>query len=242
MSEEQGHIYGELESVKFNYRREDYYKYVEYLKEHPPSLDDFMHDFTAYVGHMSLNRVLTIYELYKKTLGLAGHIADIGVYKGASSLLFAKLIKIFEAESLTLCHGFDWFEGTKTGKVDSKLVVDGGYKTDYNSIINLVKKQNMDNILKIHKLDLTKDLGAFFAKNRHLKFKLVMMDAGTYDVMKASIPYFYERLIPGGIMIFDEYSHEFAPGETFAISEILPNAIVRTIPNSWMPNAYIIKE
>lgn len=242
MPEEQGHTYGEFESVKFNHRRDDYYKYVEYLKEHPPSLDDFMHDFTAYVGHMSLNRVLTIYELYKKTLGLAGHIADIGVYKGASSLLFAKLIKIFEAESLTLCHGFDWFEGTKTGEGDSKLVIDGGYKTDYNSIINLVKKQNMDNILKIHKLDLTKDLEAFFGKNRHLKFKLVMMDAGTYDVMKASIPYFYEKLIPGGIMIFDQYSHEFAPGETLAISEILPNAIVRTIPNSWMPNAYIIKE
>jgi hypothetical protein len=242
MPEKQGHEYGEFESVKFNDRRHKYYEYLEYLALNNPSIEDLLHDFTAYVGHMSLNRVLTIYELYKKTLGLAGHIADVGVYKGASSLLFAKLIKIFEAESLTLCHGFDWFEGSKIGEKDSKLVLDGGYKTDYENIIELVKKQGFDNILKIHKLDLTKDLGSFFTKHPHLKFKLVMMDAGTYDVMSASIPCFYERLLPGGIMIFDQYSHEFAPGETLAISEILPKAIVRTLPNSWMPNAYIIKD
>lgn len=242
MPEEQGHTYGELESIKFNHRRKDYYEYVDYLKNNQPSIEDFLHDFTAYVGHMSLNRVLTIYELYKKTLGLAGHIADVGVYKGASSLLFAKLIKIFESESLTLCHGFDWFEGTKTGASDSDLVIDGGYKTDYESVSKLIRMQKMDNILKIHKLDLTKDLDAFFDKNKHLKFKLVMMDAGTYDVMKTSIPFFYERLLPGGIMIFDEYTHEFAPGETQAISELLPQVVVRTLQNAWMPNAYIIKE
>jgi hypothetical protein len=46
----------------------------------------------------------------------------------------------------------------------------------------------------------------------------------------------------GGIMIFDQYAHEFAPGECGALHEILPNAAVRTIPNSWMPNAYVIKE
>lgn len=242
MSEGQGHIYGELESIKFNYRREQYYNYLAYLKKKSPEIDDYMHDFTAYIGHMSLHRVLTIYELYKKTLGLAGHIADIGVYKGASSLLFAKLIKIYEPESLTLCHGFDWFEGAKKGENDSRLVLDGGYKADYEKLIELIDKQGFEHILKIHKLDLTKDLGDFFYKYPHLKFKLVMMDAGIYEVMKESIPHFYKRLATGGIMIFDQYSHEFAPGETIAIDEILPNAIVRTIPGSWMPNAYIVKE
>jgi len=45
---------------------------------------------------MSLNRIITLYEIYKKTLGLNGHIAELGVYKGSGSLLFAKLVKIFE--------------------------------------------------------------------------------------------------------------------------------------------------
>lgn len=42
-------------------------------------------------------------------------------------------------------------------------------------------------------------------------------------------------------MIFDQYSCQFAPGETLAIHELLPNVEVHTISNSWMPNAYIIK-
>lgn len=241
MPEEQGHIYGQYESMKFDYRREKYCDYLQYLKKNPPSIEDFLHDFTAYVGHMSLNRVLTIYEIYKKTLGLAGHIADVGVYKGASSLLFAKLVKIFEAESLTLIHGFDWFEGMKVTEKDSDLSLSGGYKTDYESIVKLVEKQNFSNILKIHKMDLTKDCPQFFNTHKHLKFKLVMMDAGMYDVMKAAIPFFWDRLITGGIMIFDQYSHEFAQGETMAVDEVLPNAIIHSVPTAWMPNAYIIK-
>ncbi len=242
MSENKGHKYGVLESIKFDNRRAKYYEYVDYLKRNTPSVEDFLQDFSAYVGHMSLNRVLTIYELYKKTLGLAGHIADVGVYKGASSLLFTKLIKIFESESLTLCHGFDWFEGMAPTSIDSSLLSKGGDKSDYEGIMNLVEKQNFSNILKIHKLNLLTDCPKFFENNKHLKFKLVMMDAGTYDVMKAAIPYFWERLLKGGIMIFDQYSCEFAQGETLAINEVLPDVEIRTLPNSWMPNAYIVKE
>ncbi len=235
---------GTLEGQKFDYRRKEYYEYIEYLKEEDrEGISGFLEHFTAYVGHMSLNRAFTIYEIYKKTLGLAGHIADVGVYKGASSLLFAKLIKIFESEALTMCHGFDWFEGTGgLTDADSDLVAVGSYKAEYESIKKLIEKQGFDNILKIHKLNLMTDLNDFFKKNEHLRFKLVMMDAGVYEVMKAAIPFFWERLNRGGIMIFDQYACQFAPGETLAIHELLPGVKVNTIPNSWMPNAYIVKE
>lgn len=241
MTEKQGHIYGNLESMKFEYRRNNYYSYIDFLKSNPPEIEDLLQDFTAYTGHMSLNRTLTLYELYKKVLGMAGHIADVGVYKGATSLLFAKLIKIFEHESLTLCHGFDWFEGMKPSNKDS-LMIEGGYKASYEYVLNLIDKQGFSNILKIHKMNLLTDCPQFFDDHKHLFFKLILMDAGAYEVMKVSIPYFWERLLPGGIMIFDQFSCEFAQGETMAIKECLPNVKIRTIPNSWMPNAYIVKD
>lgn len=235
---------GTLEAQKFDYRRKKYYEYMDYLETQSEGeiKRDYLEHFTAYVGHMSLHRVLTIYELYKKTIGIAGHIADVGVYKGASSLLFAKLIKIYESESLTMCHGFDWFEGTgELSEADSNLVEAGSYKADYQEVTTLIEKQGFDNILKIHKLNLMTDLDDFFKSNTHLRFKLVMMDAGIYEVMKAAIPFFWERLNPGGVMIFDQYACQFAPGETLAIHELLPEVQVHTIPNSWMPNAYIMK-
>jgi len=70
---------------------------------------------------------------------------------------------------------------------------------------------------------------------------LIFLDAGLYDVMQAAIPLFYERLTPGGIMIFDQFSHELGPGETISIRELLPNEQIKTLPNSWMPNAYLKK-
>lgn len=242
MPQSQGHTYGKLESVKFNNRRESFYQYIEHLKQQDIPLEDILYNFSTYVGHMTLNRSLTLYELYKKVLGLAGHVADVGVYKGASSFLFSKLIKIYESEALTLCHGFDWFQGMVAGEKDSPLTMDGGYKSDYDSILDLVKMQELESILKIHNLDLRVDIARFFEENSHLRFKLILMDCGRYDVVKASLPFFWERLNKNGIIIFDQYSNELAPGETKALHECLGDVVLRTIPNSWTPSAYIIKE
>ena len=61
---------------------------------------------SAYAGHMTLNRIFAIYEYYKMVKDVAGHAAEIGVYKGAGTLLLAKLIKIFENE---IINAGSWF-------------------------------------------------------------------------------------------------------------------------------------
>lgn len=237
------HINGSLESIKFEYRRKDFYEYRNFIEEQNIATADLLEHFTAYAGHMSLNRMFTLYELYKKVQNVAGHIAEVGVYKGAGTILFAKLVQIFENEALTQIHGFDWFEGTgEGGKNDTELVPKGGYKSDKDLLINLIKKQKLDHIIRINDFDVTKELKKFFEKHKHLQFKLVFLDAGMYEVMQSCIPLFWERLTPGGIMIFDQYNHELGPGETLSVRELLLNAKVKTIPNSWMPNAYVVKE
>src|SRR6185436_4138957 len=95
------YIPGQLESSKFAHRREPYYQGLERIKSLGYTTEDFLHHFPAFVGHMTLARTLSLYEAYKATLGLAGHIAEVGVFRGASTLLFAKLVEIFEPNSLT---------------------------------------------------------------------------------------------------------------------------------------------
>ncbi len=241
MSKKEDYKYGNLESVKFNHRRKKFYNYVDYLNKSEVKIEDIIFNSTSYIGHMSLNRILTLYELYKLTSNLAGHIADVGIYKGGSSFLFAKLIKIFESESHTLCHGFDWFKGQLVGEKDSKLTTDGGYYSEFNQIKKLNKLQQLDNILKIHNLDLRSEICKFFETHQHLRFKLINMDCGKYDVVKSCLPFFWERLNKGGIMVFDQYSYELAPGETLAIHELLPEIEIRSMKNSWTPIAYTIK-
>jgi len=183
---------------------------------------------------------LALYESYKATLGLSGHIADVGIFKGGSSFLFAKLMKIFEPNSLSQVHGFDWFEGNQPDSWEDKIIPGGGVES-YSRIQELVAAQKLGNILKIHKLDLTKELDKFFKEYPHLQFKMIFMDAGMYSVVKEALPYFWDRLNVGGHLILDQYNFDIAPGETMALKEILPDRQVKTYPFTWMPTAYIIK-
>jgi len=74
-----------------------------------------------------------------------------------------------------------------------------------------------------------------------LRFKMVFLDSGTYSVTSASIKALWPRLNVGGIMVFDQYNNEVAPGETRAVQELLPDEKIQTIQPSWMPCSYICK-
>ncbi|WP_447603700.1 class I SAM-dependent methyltransferase [Nitrospira sp. Nam80] len=239
-----------MEYTKFATRRDPYWSGLKEILKLGFTELDYIHYNPAFAGHMNISRYLALYEAYKRTLGLAGHIAEVGVYKAASMLYFAKLIQIFEPESLTLVHGFDWFQGIKHGNGDDESLPrvqrmveqDACGPVDYERICKLVSLQNLDHIAYIHRLDVTKELDQFFREYPHLQFKLVFMDAGAYEVVRACLPRFWPRLVSGGVMIFDQFNHEIAPGETRAVREYLPdNVPIKSFTFATMPSAYVVK-
>jgi hypothetical protein len=232
---------GQFELRKFAARKEPYQTALRTILNlgYPP--EDYIHHSPAFIGDLTLSRLVTFYELYKMTLGVAGHIAEVGVYKGAGSLLFAKLTKLFEPVSLTQVHGFDWFQGASTTP-EERFVSNGECSEDYERLMTLISTQGLDNIVCIHNVDVTKDLPLFFNTNSHLRFKLVFVDCGIYDVVHGAIKDLWPRLTSGGVMAFDHYSHEVAPGETRAIDELLPGAKLKSFSFGWMPTAYVVKE
>lgn len=231
---------GRYELQKFAARKPAFYKNMEEIMSlgHDPT--DYIHHFPAFVGHQTLARFITLYELYKQTLGVAGHIAEIGIWKGTSSLFFAKLMRLFEPETLTLVHGFDNFEGAKITE-EEKYVEEGECQEDYDRLMRLISAQGYDNIVKVHNLDVTTELPAFFEEHVHLQFKLIFADIGIYEVVKSTLEHFWPRLTSGGVMIFDQFNHEVAPGEARAIREFMPDAKLRTFPFGWMPTTYVVK-
>jgi hypothetical protein len=235
------YVPGEFESVKFAGRKEAYYEGLSKIFAMGYSNEDLVHQFPAFVGHMTLSRFLALYELYKQTLGVAGHVAECGVYKGAGTLLFAKLAQIFEPESLTLVHGFDWFQGNEPTPEEPN-VMKGSYFESYERVSSLIRAQRLEHVAHLHKLDLTRDLTAFFQKHASMHFKLVFLDAGIYGIVKHCIENFWPRITPGGMLVLDQFNHELAPGESRAIKELLPEAKIRTFTWGWMPTAYIVKE
>src|ERR1051326_2447163 len=147
---------GTFETKKFSARKEPYYEGLKEILSLGYDTEDLIHHFPSFVGHMTLSRFLALYEAYKMTLGVAGHIAEAGVYKGAGTLFFAKLTQIFEPESLTLVHGFDWFKGAHL-TAEEPNVIEGAYKEDYNRLLSLIAAQHLEHIVHIHKVDLTTD-------------------------------------------------------------------------------------
>lgn len=193
---------------------------------------------------MTLARFFSIYDCYRQTLGVCGHMAEIGVYKGACSILLAKLTQLYEPYALTQVHGFDWFRGTGHLSVEErKHLIDGTYCEPRQRLEALIQAQHLSHIVKLHEIDMgSAEVSSFFNEYQHMMFKLVIFDAGVYKVVRNALPYFWERLTVGGIMIFDQLNFELAPGETKAVREVLPGARLRTFPNGWMPTAYVVKE
>lgn len=230
------------EYLKHHHLRPKYEEGLNAILNMDISKEDLIHHFPAFIGHQTLARELVLYEAYKMTLDVAGHIAEIGVNLGFGSLLFAKLTKIFEPNSLTMVHGFDWYQGSAPTQEESKFIEKGSYHTPEEKVREIIRVQGIDNILKMHNVDATKDLPNFFNENNHLQFKLVFLDCGIYDVVSECLKHFWERLTPGGMLLIDHYSFELAPGEMRAIREVLPHVKWKQFPFGWMPCAYAIKE
>jgi len=239
-----GHEYtpGDLESTKHDNLRPQFYEGMDTIKQLGYSTDDFIHHFPCFTGHLTLARFISFYETYRQTLGLAGHIAEIGMFRGAVSFFFAKLLKHFEPYAMTQVHGFDWFQGNQPTAAD-KNITPGGYTESYERVLKLVECQGLANILKVHKLDVIQELDAFFEKYSHLQFKIVFLDAGQHEIVSAVLPHYWKRLNKGGILVLDQYNFDIAPGETRAVQEFFGDSVqIRTFPNGWMPTAYIVKE
>lgn len=230
-----------FETRKFADRREPYWQGVHEILGMGYDEVDLIHHFPAFTGHVCLGRFLALYEVYKKTLGLMGHIAEAGVWKGSSMLMFAKLTQLFEPESLTQVHGFDWFRGAQPEESEKHLVKENSYLESKERLEALIRAQQLDHVALVHELDLSRDLEGFFNEYGHLQFKLVFLDCGLYKVVRHCIEHFWPRLTPGGILLLDNINHETAPGETMAVREMLPGLKIHTLPFTQQPTGYIVK-
>ncbi len=228
------------EAVKFKSEDENYFESIRLIEAMNPPLKEVIYNFPVFVGQVNIARMLFFYELYKMVLNLAGNIAEIGTYKGASFMLWAKLIKLFEAGNHTRVYGFDWFEGMKTGNNDEKSN-EGKYKADYETLCNLISWEGLDNVTVLNKMDVTKDLSDYIQKRPWLRFKLVFIDCAIESVMESSLNALWPRLVSGGILIMDHYGLSTSPTESRIVEEYVGNRQVLQLPFNRHSSGYIIK-
>ena len=236
------HVPKTMESSKFEFRRASYLDYPAVLPDLEYEMADYLPYFPCFVGSMTLSRILTLTDHFRETSRVNGHIADVEIFRGASSFLFAKLLEIYEPNSLSRAHGFDWFQGNQPSSGAGSVIPGGGIEDEYR-LRELARLQGLEHVLHIRSIDLVSQIQNFFDRFERLRFRLIFMDAGMHEVVRSALPYFWDHLNPGVPISFDQYNFDAAPGETRAVNEFFASKDVEflTIQGSWMPTMHVQK-
>jgi hypothetical protein len=173
-------------------------------------------------------RQLMMYnELMYKLEKVPGDIAEFGVAAGISLISFFRILKNLEEGNTRKFYGFDSFEGlpelsekdvVKDEATASEEMKKGGYahKDAYPELLSFAEKNSSVKLLKGW---FNESVPKFFSENPETRLAFIHMDADLYDSTKTALENSWNRLVPGGIILFDELHHPSFPGETLAFEE-----------------------
>ncbi|CEN31202.1 CalS11 [[Clostridium] sordellii] len=171
-----------------------------------------------------MGKQLAQYELYKKIVNIPGEVLEFGVYKGASIIRFSTYRELLENTYSRKIIGFDIFgEFPKTDNDDDNKFIQrfeeqGGNGISKEALEDFIKHKNINNI-ELIKGNIFDTLDEFLEKNKQIKISLLHLDLDVYKPTKFILEKLYERMVPGGIIVFDDYGT--VKGATDAIDEFL---------------------
>jgi hypothetical protein len=176
-----------------------------------------------YCGFANLARYVAILDIVRKSLTVPGHIAEMGVYRGANLLFVAKLMRLFDPMGWKQVHRFDSVEGLTTFSPEdrAKREAMGAFAGSYEELKDLIALHELDDEVVIHKGLIQETLPPLLETRPELSFSLVFCDTDLYEPTKLILESLHEKLAIGGMFVCDEWNYELHPGETRAVSEFL---------------------
>jgi Macrocin-O-methyltransferase (TylF) len=239
---------------------ESYFEQLRRLiAKYPHDIRHHLDLFPVYTSRRAFIRQLAHYELFKMTIDLPGHYIDFGVYFGKSFFTWHKFLEIFTP---TATHkkviGFDTFVGfpnlvSEDGKNDSAIQKEPGGLSSasfLDEFLELLDLHNQDAVLPagrgtIIQGDVCKTFPQWLDKNPEARFCLCNLDLDLYEPTAVVLENSWDRIVPGGILVLDEYGTSKWPGETkawddFAARRCL-NIALKRFPFANAPGAFLIK-
>ena len=187
---------------------------------------DYENAFMWFSDPSRLLKLTAHYELFKQSLGLPGDIIEFGTYKANSLIRFATFRHLFEADDSRKIFAFDAFGDFPTASGMSKedlAFVDsfesaGGPGLSTLQIEQILSLKGFKNIQLIQG-DVATTLPTFLNDNPNQRFSLIHLDCDTYEPTKVVLENLWNRVVRGGVMIFDDYG--ITEGETRAVDYFL---------------------
>lgn len=191
-------------------------------------------------------------QLIPQAVQRDGDVAECGVFRGRTLLRLATYVQSVAPEKTI--HGFDSFQGFPPTAVQEG---DLGPNRSMTKVKNRFKRtgfarQRIEQVAKHLQLNLRLHAGYFentlpkvVAEGR--RFCFIHLDCDIYESYKTCLNAMYDALVPGGIILFDEYACPVWPGATRAVDEFfaeLPEKPLRCddLGRPKKPRYYVVKE
>jgi hypothetical protein len=193
-----------------------------------------------------IRKLLSRYELFKKTLDVPGSIVECGVFKGSGWFYWLKLLSIFAPGERKFVYGFDTFSGFSENLLDyekksAKSFVDEANFKGINpeDLLSYATDCGFNNGRLISG-EVTDTIPKFVKSNQGIRFSLVNLDFDTYAGTKVVLEELAPLISPGGIIILDEYGKE-GWGESDAVDDYVHKLglEIKSVRYSSQPSAYI---
>lgn len=216
-------------------------------------------NFQIYSRRIHLKRFLAHYELFCMTIDLPGDIVELGTYRGASLMSWANFLEIRNmGDRQKQVFGFDNFTGfTPFHEKDGDVDIKSGKSPDHfvASVFEDILKDAISIFDKdrfipykprvvLVKGDIEETVPKFVKDRSGLRISLLHFDCDLYKPTKISLDSLWPLVVPGGVVLFDEYGIRPWGGESNAVDEYFKDKKVRIHKFDWSPNpgGYIIKE
>lgn len=203
-------------------------KYLKQFKEFDPS-QWRLHD-----------RRFVMSSIAVATAGLPGDTAECGVFEGATSF---QICKTREHRKDVTHHCFDSFEGLSQPTAEDAVTDKRAYvwkKSDLTSPLEKTKR-NLERFASMVEYypgwipDRFPDVG-------DRQFSLVHIDVDLFEPTAASLDFFYPRLVPGGMIVCDDYGFTTCPGARKACDDFCARIPQKTVIHLTTGQGIIIKQ
>ncbi|MGB0680412.1 MAG: TylF/MycF/NovP-related O-methyltransferase [Polyangiales bacterium] len=161
-----------------------------------------------------LRKLLARYALFQRTLRLPGDVVEAGVFKGTGLLFWLKLLRIHCPGSLKRCVGFDLFEGFEAAADDDDkpqvraLMDEAGFRgTSPEHVLAMVQRAGISlSRCELVAGDIRESAAHYVAEHPGFRISLLNLDLDLGPPTRAALEALWPRVVPGGVVIFDEYA------------------------------------
>jgi len=162
---------------------------------------------------VSPDRCYTLYALAFQALNLTEGFWECGVYRGGTAMMLAALIAERNWTKAVKLHLFDTFEGMPQTDSEKDHHQAGDFAS--TSLESVRKRVGYPTVASFHKGLIPQT----FRGMEGAKIAFAHIDVDIYKSVRDCCEFIYPRVVPGGVMVFDDYGFKSCPGAKQAVDD-----------------------